>query len=377
MRNNGDGVASLRPGTASGRRPTVLVLTTLGPNGMGGIDRLTDGIRRHCATAIPDLDLVFITTRGPGLLLLSPFYSLRAALLLVWYRMTRGRSVCHVNLSSRGSTFRKLALSGLARCLGHTTVIHLHGSRFREYFQSVGNLQRRAITRMFREAHTVVVLGRAWREFVLAAFGLDDSRVLVLPNATEARPVERAKENVPPLILFLGRVGARKGVPVLVAALAALAKTALPWKAEIAGDGDTAPYAEQVEAEGLGDRVAFPGWLAESEAHERLSRAAVLVLPSEAEGLPMSIIEAFAWGIPVIATPVGSIPDILQDGVQGLIVPVGDGAALAVALERLIGDDGLRHRLGANALDYHRANLEFGPFLNRLAACWRAAAPRL
>jgi glycosyltransferase involved in cell wall biosynthesis len=342
---------------------------------MGGIDRLTDGIRRHCATAIPDLDLVFLTTRGPGLLLLSPLYSLRAALLLIWYRLTRGRSVCHVNLSSRGSTFRKLALSGLARRLGHTTVIHLHGSRFREYFHGVGALQRRTITRMFREAKTVIVLGQAWREFVLASFDLDDSRVLVLPNATEARPVEQAQEETPPLILFLGRVGVRKGVPILLAALAALAKTKLDWRAEIAGDGDIAPYAAAAVADGLGDRVVFPGWLAEPEAHARLSRAAVLVLPSEAEGLPMSIIEAFAWGIPVIATPVGSIPDILQNENQGFVIPVGDSAALTAALERLLGDPALRRRLGANALSYHRANLEFGPFLARLAACWRAAAP--
>jgi glycosyltransferase involved in cell wall biosynthesis len=341
---------------------------------MGGIDRLTDGIRRHCATAVPDLDLVFLTTRGPGSLLLSPFYSLRAALLLIWYRLTRGRSVCHVNLSSRGSTLRKLALSTLAKRLGHTTVIHLHGSRFREYFQAVGPMQRRAITRMFVEARTVIVLGRAWREFVLASFDLDESRILVLPNATEARP-GRTTEETPPLILFLGRLGARKGVPVLLAALAALMKTKLAWRAEIAGDGDVGPYSVEAEAAGLAGRVTFPGWLAESEAHERLSRAAVLVLPSEAEGLPMSIIEAFAWGVPVIATPVGSIPDILQDEAQGLLVPVGDSAALAIALERLMGDADLRHRLGANALAYHRANLEFGPFLIRLAACWRAAAP--
>ncbi|HEY4266321.1 MAG TPA: glycosyltransferase family 4 protein, partial [Micropepsaceae bacterium] len=330
MQENNDGRESRsRQQAAARRRPTVLVLTTLGPNGMGGIDRLTDGIRRHCATAVPDLELIFLTTRGPGLLLLSPLYSLRAALLLIWYRLTRGRSVCHVNLSSRGSTIRKLALSWLARHLGHATVIHLHGSRFREYFQGVGALQRRAIIHMFQEARTVIVLGQVWRDFVRASFNLDDSRLLVLPNATDARPIEQAREETPPLILFLGRIGIRKGVPVLLTALAALAKTKLAWRAEIAGDGDIAPYLAAAEASGLTGRVVFPGWLPESEAHARLSRAAVLVLPSEAEGLPISIIEAFAWGIPVIATPVGSIPDILQNENQGFVVPVGDSAALA------------------------------------------------
>jgi len=90
----------------------------------------------------------------------------------------------------------------------------------------------------------------------------------------------------------------------------------------------------------------------------------------------MSIIEAFAWGVPVIATPVGSIPDILHDGVEGLVMPVGDAEALAKALERLIGEADLRRKLGANALAFFQQNLEFAPFLERLVACWRAAIPK-
>jgi glycosyltransferase involved in cell wall biosynthesis len=165
-------------------------------------------------------------------------------------------------------------------------------------------------------------------------------------------------------------------VPVLVEALGRLAETSLDWRAEIAGDGDTAPYRAAVERLGLSARVNFPGWVQEAEAHQRLSRAAVLVLPSEAEGLPMSIVEAFAWGVPVIATPVGSIPDVLHDGVEGLVMPVGDAEALAKALERLIGDADLRRRLGANALAFFQQNLDFAPFLERLVACWRAAHPK-
>jgi len=99
------------------------------------------------------------------------------------------------------------------------------------------------------------------------------------------------------------------------------------------------------------------------------------VLPSEAEGLPMAIVEAFAWGVPVVATPVGSISDILHDGVEGFVINVGDDAALATALERLIGDAALRRRLGANALAGFEKQLAFGPYMEKLVACWRAALP--
>lgn len=341
---------------------------------MGGIDRLMDEIRRRWAAAIPDLDVKFLTTRGPGHILLAPFYCSAAALALVGYRLSRGRCLCHVNLASQGSTLRKLFLTWLGTRLGHATVIHLHGAMFHDYYGRVGSFQRAQIQRMFRDAARVIVLGSVWRHFVAETFHLPDARILVLPNASAARP-PRAEEAVPPEILFLGRLGERKGVPVLVAALGRLAQTKLDWRAMIAGDGDAAPYRAEAERLGLGARVSFPGWLQEAEAHAHLSRAALLVLPSEAEGLPMAVVEAFAWGVPVISTPVGSTPDILHDGVEGLMIPVGDVEVLAKALERLIAEPALRRQLGANARAFFAQHLDFEPYLRNLAVCWRAALP--
>ncbi len=356
-------------------RRTVLVLTPLGRGGMGGIDRLMDEIRRRSGAAAPDLDVKFLTTRGQGHILLSPLHCAAAALALIWYRLTRGRCLCHVNLASMGSTLRKLFLTGLATRLGHATVIHLHGALFHEYHRGVGAFQRAQIDRMFRDAARVIVLGSVWRNFVAETFRLPEARILVLPNASAARP-PRAPEAVPPEILFLGRLGERKGVPVLVKALGRLAETSLDWRAVIAGDGNAAPYRAEVARLGLDARVTFPGWIEEAQTHAHLSRAALLVLPSEAEGLPMAVVEAFAWGVPVISTPVGSTPDILHDGVEGLLIPVGDPEALAVALQRLIADPALRRELGANARAAFARNLDFGPYLEKLAACWREAMPR-
>jgi glycosyltransferase involved in cell wall biosynthesis len=353
----------------------VLVLTPLGRGGAGGIDRLMDEVRRRHSEAAPDLSVRFLTTRGRGSILLAPFYVLWSALRLTGYRMARGPCVCHVNLASMGSTLRKLLLTRLAEGLGHATVIHLHGAMFRDYSRRVGTLQRNAIGRMFRKASRVIVLGGVWRDFVAETFAVPDARILVLPNASAARP-RRAPEASPPEILFLGRLGTRKGVPVLIDALAQLARSRTDWRAVIAGDGDVTPYAAQAKALGLESRIVFAGWLEEDAAHAHLSRAAVLVLPSEAEGLPMSVVEAFAWGVPVVATPVGSIPDVLSDGVQGFIVPVGDDEALAAALERMLADPALRRRLGEEALSRFREKLDFEPYMRRLMDCWRDAVPR-
>jgi glycosyltransferase involved in cell wall biosynthesis len=88
------------------------------------------------------------------------------------------------------------------------------------------------------------------------------------------------------------------------------------------------------------------GWLGREAAGQLLSRASVFVLPSYAEGLPMSVLEAMAAGCPVVATRVGGIPDLITDGVDGLLVPPGDPHALAAALERILRDPAFARQLG-------------------------------
>jgi glycosyltransferase involved in cell wall biosynthesis len=105
-----------------------------------------------------------------------------------------------------------------------------------------------------------------------------------------------------------------------------------------------------------------------------LRRTDVLVLPSRAENLPMAILEAFARGIAVVATPVGAIPEVIDHDRNGLIVPVGDIVELADSLGRLIANRDLRHRLGTAARHDHAERYEIGRYVERLSAIWRSAA---
>jgi 2-deoxystreptamine N-acetyl-D-glucosaminyltransferase/2-deoxystreptamine glucosyltransferase len=91
------------------------------------------------------------------------------------------------------------------------------------------------------------------------------------------------------------------------------------------------------------------GFVSQRELSELYKRAAVVVLASSREGLPNVVLEAMAHGKTVVATPVGGIPTLIEDGETGLLVPVGDAAALRAALERALGDEVLRARLGRAA----------------------------
>lgn len=146
------------------------------------------------------------------------------------------------------------------------------------------------------------------------------------------------------------------------------------WIATLAGDGASAPYRRRAEELGLADRVSFSGWVDSDEARAMLADTDVLVLPSHAEGLPMSVIEAFAHGVAVVSTPVGAIPEILEDAVNGLLVSPGDSAQLAQALLTILQDEPLRRRLAESGRRTWEDRLDISSFSQQLALFWRELA---
>jgi glycosyltransferase involved in cell wall biosynthesis len=200
-----------------------------------------------------------------------------------------------------------------------------------------------------------------------------DGKVVILPNATPsaATAPEKAKDGRV-RISFFGKLGEMKGTPQLVEALALLRDRA-DWTATLAGHGDVTGTRAKLLRLQIADRVSVPGWLAPAAAADLLRRTDILVQPSFIDNLPMTILEAFAWGIPVVATPVGVVPDVVVQNVNGLLVPAGDVRALADALAELIDDPALRQRLGAAARRDHAARYEMNGYLSRLAEIWRRA----
>lgn len=137
-----------------------------------------------------------------------------------------------------------------------------------------------------------------------------------------------------------------KGHLVVLDALALLRERGLRPNLRIAGEGETRKaVAERIDRLGLGDQVRMLGFTEEPE--RVLAELDVALVPSLSEGFGMAVLEAQAAGVPVVASSTGGIPELVHDGASGLLVPPGDAAALASAIERLLDDEGLRGRLAA------------------------------
>jgi glycosyltransferase involved in cell wall biosynthesis len=302
-----------------------------------------------------------IDTRGPWFLgsarwriPLSALNLVAAAFRIAWAGIAGRSSLLHVNITGRGSTTRKLVLTAIARAVALPYVMHIHDYDYAADVRARGRLKRCLVRSMFAAAAQIIVLGTEADRSLRAALALPDAPILVLPNAVfDPYPAPRAVGGGaaadPTHIVFLGYLSARKGVPELLEALASPAVATLPWRATLAGGGPVDEFRAQAAALGLSDRVAFPGWIDQSAASGLCAAADVLVLPSHAEGLAMSVLEGLAHGLAVVTTPVGAHAEVIEPERSGLLTPPGDVAALAAALTRVIGDPVLRERLRAGA----------------------------
>ena len=293
---------------------TRVALITPPLDSSGGIGRLMS----YVVATMPaeDVEIRLLDTRGRSRHPAASIFPLaRAWLTLLALGLIRRVDVAHINLSSHGSSVRKPAMSWTCRLLRIPTVLHLHASEYPTFFEDLPRPAKSFLRSTFTSADVVVVLGQRWRDYVCRELGVAAERVTVLPNAAPGPDAVSAlsREAKPLRILFLGRLGRRKGVPEILRALADARVRRESWTATLAGDGDVALYREEARALELGDRVTFSGWIDSDETRRLLAEGDLLVLPSLAEGLPMAVVEAFAYGVPVVSTSVGALPDILED----------------------------------------------------------------
>ena len=217
----------------------------------------------------------------------------------------------------------------------------------------------------------------------LAAQGLRRDNITVLHNFVKpfVRPSEAEVRNArhifgladeDAVILAAGRLSKEKGFADLVAATAQLASMGdLPaFRVVIVGDGpDRDALTRQAEALGIGDKVVFAGFQRDMAPY--FAMACILALPSHSEGSPNVVLEAMAAGLPIAATNVGGVPEIIENRTTGLLTPSGDPAAMAAALHELLTDTELGQRLGESARAESHKNYTLESYRHKLVGFYQ------
>ncbi len=250
--------------------------------------------------------------------------------------------IVHLNTSLEPKSYwRDIAYLLVARILGRKVVYQVHGGALPDEFFAGNALLTGLLRRVLSMPDVVVLLAQtelaAYRKFV------PKQHLEVVANAIDAAPLVsapiHAKTGAPLHLAYLGRLAENKGIFESVEALAMLVGEGRDLRLSIAGGGpDEARLKSRVAELGLGGRVTFLGPLF-GEAKDALWRQSdVFTFPTYREGMPYALLEAMAAGAVPVTTRVGAIPDVMQDGVHGLLVGARDAAGLARALARLDDD---------------------------------------
>jgi glycosyltransferase involved in cell wall biosynthesis len=257
------------------------------------------------------------------------------AALLVWAGLAqRDIALLHVHTASGVSFLRKVFVIAPVLLLRHVPIVlHVHGGGFADYYERSCTLHRALIRAVLNRAQRVIALTNDWA--IRLATIAPAARIEVLVNPVEIPPEAQTKgETSAPrrVVLFLGLLDPSKGSHDLLRAFAMLPPSCSGMHLVLAGSGDVDGLKGLAELLGVNERVTFPGWINPIERTSWLRQAICLALPSYAEGLPMAVLEAMAMAVPVIATAVGGIPQVVRPKHTGWLIAPGDITELSRCL---------------------------------------------
>jgi glycosyltransferase involved in cell wall biosynthesis len=310
---------------------------------MGGISAVVNIYRR--SGLFERFPILYIASHTDG----SSFKKLSMmfrALITVCRLIIKGRvGLMHVHIASNASFWRKFILLVPALSVNLPVILHLHGGAFDTFYENKCNRFQKWVVRMvFRRVERVIVLSTKWSDWVQQTLGR--ANVLVVGNPVEAFEWPGHVETTHVEILSLGRLTKKKGTYDLLQAAAMVAIEYPQLKLILCGDGELEQVQKEAVRLGIEEHIDIRGWVSGFEKQRLLARAAIFALPSYAEGLPISILEAMSAQLPVVSTYVGGIPEAITHGIEGYLITPGDVSTLSEYLKLLIGNESLRKKMG-------------------------------
>lgn len=315
----------------------------------GGMTTVTEGFLNH---KFINFDLCYIPTHTQKSRIKQILFYGISLFKVIICLIINNVSIVHIHFSERGSFIRKNIIMNISKLFKKKVIIHMHGAEFKEYYNSCIPRKKDKIKHFLLSADKVIVLGENWNEFVKT---IDKNiNTDIIPNFVECVDESAVYNTNDVNILFLAVLIKRKGIYELVEAVNQLIKekneTSCNINVIVAGSGiEEQKLKKLVRDLKIDDKFEFKGWVNKEQKIDILKKSQIFVLPSYNEGLPVSILEAMSYGLPIISTNVGSIEDAVKDNYNGIIVNPGNVSELKNAIHKLMKDKNLWNIFSQNS----------------------------
>lgn len=283
--------------------------------------------------------------------------------------------IVHIHTGEPPSPLRKLLFMRIARMMGKKTIIHVHA----DPSTTIQGSHHKVFKKIFDISDRIIVLSQKWIDELRDNHPEYSNKTRILYNPCPEIKSEKTQSEsdnalIRNYILFAGLLNANKGYEHLIRAFAKISSRHPDWHLVLAGSGEI-DKARELSAElGVADKVELCGWISGDKKDLLFRNASVFCLPSFAEGFPMAVLEAWAYGLPVVATPVGGLPEVVEDGRDALLFPPGDVEKLASQLEKIISDEDLRKKIAASSTNLAKTTFNIKTVGARLAEIYAELA---
>lgn len=283
----------------------------------------------------------FIETSRPGSnLIINLSLAIFSWIKCVFLFSFGGIKIVHIHGASNRSFWRKRVFIFTAKLFHKKIIYHIHGGEFGAFSLA----HRKAVQKVFDNVDLIIVLSKIWKDFFETNFRAPN--IAIVNNITDY-PICLHEKSKNAVGVFLGLLGKNKGIfDILLMIKEHYAELRGKFTLYVGGNGDVEKVRDLINSYGIDDIVKFEGWVDGDRKKAILSESNIYILPSYNEGLPISILEAMSYGLAVISSNVGSIPEVVHNNENGFIVNPGDRNALFNALSLLINNSELRIKMG-------------------------------
>ncbi len=332
------------------------------------------------SSLIEDYEVQYIHTSSSGGYFQKIKAFLQALKKLYHFIKTREVLVVHIHTASWRSFYRKMFFVYLSKVMKTRVLLHVHGGEFNLFYNANGGLHKKIITSVLDVSDSIVVLSESWLPNIQKMTNNLHLSALMNPvNLKEYpnRDIEKSNGREHFEIVFLGALSRAKGVYDLIESFPEILYQVPMARLHLCGIGPIEEMKELCKELKIENVVTFHGWVSGKEKISIVINSDMLILPSYNEGLPVSVIEAMAAGLPVVCTPVGGVPDIFENGLNGFLFPPGDKKALVRQVVKLAKDPSLRIQMSKTNRNTAEDLFDLEKIIERLGSVYQEMIARL